>query len=108
MKAKRSRNLSPAGRGLVFLALICLLLVVLIHLNPGLVRYAYAPYAYWIIQPEEITEETVDGFAGVRRTFTFTIPEGRGFQSDLRFLRKRGAPYRQNPGKLLDYRADPG
>ncbi len=94
MKAKRSRNLSPAGRGLVFLALICLLLVVLIHLNPGLVRYAYAPYAYWIIQPEEITEETVDGFAGVRRTFTFTIPEGNPTRIGARlsfYLRHTGA-----------------
>ena len=76
MKAKRLPDLSPAGWGLVFLALICLLLVMLIHLNPGLVRYAYAPYAYWIMQPEEVTEETIDGYAGVRRTFTFTIPEG--------------------------------
>ena len=76
MKAKRLHDLSPAGWGLVFLALLGLLMVVLIHLNPGLVRYAYAPYAYWIIQPEEMTEETIDGYAGVRRTFTFTIPEG--------------------------------
>ena len=76
MKAKRLPDLSPAGWGLCLLALLCLLLVTLIHLNPGLVRYAYAPYAYWIMQPEEVTEESADGCAGVRRTFTFTIPDG--------------------------------
>ena len=66
MKAKRLPDLSPAGWGLCLLALLCLLLVTLIHLNPGLVRYAYAPYAYWIVQPEEVTEESADGCARSR------------------------------------------
>ena len=56
--------------------LICLLLVGLIHRNPGLTRYAYAPYAFFVLQPEEVTEEAIPGYAGLRRSFTFTIPEG--------------------------------
>lgn len=58
-----------------FLA-VCLLLVGLIHRNPGLTRYAHAPYAFFILQPEDVAEETVPEYAGVRRTYTFTIPEG--------------------------------
>ena len=55
---------------------VCLLLVGLIHRAPGLTRYAYAPYSYFILQPEEVTEETIPTGAGVRRSYTFTIPEG--------------------------------
>ena len=56
--------------------LVCLLLVGLIHRNPGLTRYAYAPYAFFVLQPEEVTEEAIPGYAGLRRSFTFSIPEG--------------------------------
>ena len=31
--------------------LFCLLLVGLMHRNPGLTRYAYAPYAFFVLQP---------------------------------------------------------
>ncbi len=58
------------------LILLCLLMVALIHLNPGLTRYAYAPYAYRILTPDQVTEETTDAYAGVRRTYTFTLPGG--------------------------------
>jgi hypothetical protein len=59
----------------IFLA-VSLLLVGLIHHNPGLTRYAYAPYSFFMLQPEEVTEETIPAYAGVRRNYTFTIPEG--------------------------------
>ena len=62
---------------LAALAALCLLLVVLIHLNPGHTYYAYAPYSFYILQPEEVVEETIPDYAGVRRTYTFTIPEGQ-------------------------------
>ncbi len=104
MKAKRRHDLSPAGWGLIFLALLCLMMVVLIHINPGLVRYAYAPYAYWIIQPEEMTKETIDGYAGVRRTFTFTIPEGNPTRIGARlsfYLRHTGARIEIEDSRLI-------
>ncbi|MBR6705563.1 MAG: histidine kinase [Clostridia bacterium] len=104
MKAKRLHDLSPAGWGLVLLALLGLMMVVLIHLNPGLVRYAYAPYAYWIIQPEEISEESIDGYAGVRRTFTFTIPEGNPTRIGARlsfYLRHTGAQIEIEDSRLI-------
>ena len=56
--------------------LTCFLLVGMIHHNPGLTRYAYAPYSFFVLQPEEVTEEAVPEHLGVCRRFTFTIPEG--------------------------------
>lgn len=58
------------------LAAFCLLLPALIFLNPGLTYYAYAPYSFYILQPEEVTEEAIPEYAGIRRTYTFTLPEG--------------------------------
>ncbi|MBQ3704120.1 MAG: histidine kinase [Oscillospiraceae bacterium] len=56
-------------------ALICLLLVLLIHRDPGFNRYANGVTPFTILQPESVTEETVEGYAGLRRSYTFTLPE---------------------------------
>ena len=56
-------------------ALICLLLVLLIHRDPGFNRYANGVTPFTILQPESVTEETVEGYAGLRRNYTFTLPE---------------------------------
>lgn len=54
---------------------VCLLLAGLIHHNPGLARYAYAPYSFYILQPDEVREELVPEYAGIRRSYVFTLPE---------------------------------
>ena len=54
---------------------VCLLLVCLIHHSPGLARYAYAPYSFYILQPDEVREEAVSEYAGIRRSYIFTLPE---------------------------------
>ncbi len=56
-------------------ALICLLLVLLIHRDPGFNRYANGVTPFTILQPESVTEEAVEGYAGLRRSYTFTLPE---------------------------------
>jgi len=56
-------------------ALLCILLVVLIHLNPGFDRYANAVTPFFMLQPDSVTEETIPDYAGVKRTYTFTLPE---------------------------------
>ena len=70
-------KLKKALPGLALSAFLfaCLLLVGLIHHNPGLGRYAYAPYSFYILQPDEVREEAVSEYAGVRRSYTFTLPE---------------------------------
>ena len=55
--------------------LLCVLLVALIHINPGFNRYASAVTPFFILQPDSVTEESIPDYAGVKRTYTFTIPE---------------------------------
>ena len=64
----------PAAVSVAFLA-ACLLLVGMIHRTPGLTRYAHASYAFFILQPDSVEEEDVQEYAGVCRTYTFTVPE---------------------------------
>ena len=52
-----------------------ILLVALIHVNPGFTKYANAATPFFMIQPESVTEETIPNYAGVRRTYTFTLPD---------------------------------
>lgn len=54
---------------------LCILLVALIHINPGFPRYANAVTPFFILQPDNVTEETIPDYAGVQRTYTFTLPE---------------------------------
>lgn len=75
----KTRRISAAARLDLLLALtlaLVLALPVLVHLSPGLTQYAYAPYAFRILQPETVVEEAIPEYAGIRRTYTFTIPEG--------------------------------
>lgn len=61
----------------VLVIVLSMLLSVLVFLRPGHHLYAYAPYAFYILQPEETKEEIISDYAGIRRTYTFTIPEGQ-------------------------------
>ncbi|MBR2672274.1 MAG: histidine kinase [Oscillospiraceae bacterium] len=61
---------------LAVLAALSILLVIAVHLRPGHQKYAYAPYSFWILQPVEVTEEEIPEYAGIKRTYTFTLPEG--------------------------------
>ena len=54
---------------------ICLLLVILVQKNPGMNPYAYAPYAFYIMEPETVAEEPAEN--GLTTTaYTFTVPDG--------------------------------
>ena len=71
----RSRTLLLDLLALLAAALL-LTLALLVHRDPGLTRYAYAPYSFFLLEPQEVTEEVVHEYAGVRRTYTLTVPEG--------------------------------
>ncbi len=75
MKKRLFRNESCAALITASVLLICILLVVLIHRNPGFVRHADALTPFFILQPDSEIEEAIPEYAGVRRTYTFTIPE---------------------------------
>ncbi len=82
---KNIRKYIPAA-GLSVLSVLCIILVISVHLRPGRERYAYAPYSFWILQPEELTEEAIPDHAGVQRSYTFTIPEGSASNIGARIL----------------------
>ena len=58
-----------------FCAALCILLLALTHTNPGFTRYASAVNPFFMLPLDAVTEEEIDGYAGVRRTYTFTLPE---------------------------------
>ena len=75
MRRTISKGSWPAELAAALTAALCILLVVLIHVNPGFDRYANAVTPFFILQPDSVTEETIPDYAGVRRTYTFTLPE---------------------------------
>lgn len=64
-----------AERIIAVVAALCLLLIVLIHIHPGHRRYARAVTPFFILHPDSVVEESIPDYAGIRRTYTFTLPE---------------------------------
>ena len=64
----------PAGLAAVPVLALAVLLILLIHLNPGSERYANAVNPFFLLQPDSVTEEVIPDYAGIRRTYTFTLP----------------------------------
>ena len=76
MNARRPENRTTAVRiAAVLLAVTCLIMVLLVRSNPGTNPYSYAPYAFYILTPDSVVETESNSYAGVTRTYTFTIPE---------------------------------
>ena len=55
--------------------LLCMLLVLLVHRDPGYERYANAVTPFFILQPDSVREDTIFDYAGVKKTYTFTLPD---------------------------------
>ena len=55
--------------------LLAVLLSVLVFVNPGNNRYANAVSPFFILKADNVQEEAIPDYAGVRRTYTFTLPE---------------------------------
>lgn len=90
---------------LVLVFALCVLLVILIHTNPEQTRYARALNSFFILKPDHVSEETIPEYAGIRRVYTFTIPESNSATTtgaNLTFyLRHTYAQYRIE-GSALD------
>ena len=76
---KAAHQIRKRGQQLLLAVFLGLgvLLIVMIHLRPGLVYYAYAPYSFYMLEPDEVNSEAIPDYAGVRHTYTLTIPEGQ-------------------------------
>ena len=55
--------------------LLCVLIVLLVLLWPGMNPHAYAPNAFYLLQPESCTEVPAENGL-VTTCYTFTVPEG--------------------------------
>ncbi|MBR5364927.1 MAG: histidine kinase [Clostridia bacterium] len=75
MKKAISCKTLPAVLASVLVFALSVLLVVLIHLAPGSERYANAVNPFFLLQPDSVTEEVIPDYAGIRRTYAFTLPE---------------------------------
>ena len=55
---------------------LCLALALLAFLNPGHNRNPYAPQAFFMLLPETTEQETIEDYAGLRVSYSFTVPDG--------------------------------
>ncbi len=105
------KHLPTAELVSALLLALCVLLVAMVHARPGFPRYAEAVSPFFILTPDTETEEKIEGFAGLRRDYTFTIPEAKtATTSGLRlmvYLRHTVAAFRIEGTELcVDYSAD--
>ena len=75
MKKEPIKKNLPSELVAIAVFVLCILIVVLIHLNPGSRRYANAVNPFFILQPDSVEEEVIPDYAGIRRTYTLTLPE---------------------------------
>ncbi len=59
--------------GLLFLLMT--VTVLLVHLRPGMERYAPSVNSFRILTPDRVEEVSIPDYAGVRRVYTFTLPK---------------------------------
>ncbi len=75
MKKETLKKNLPAELAAAAVLLLCILLVLLIHLDPGSQRYANVVNPFFLLQPDSVEEEAIPEYAGIRRIYTFTLPE---------------------------------
>ena len=75
MKKGKIKRTLPAELAAAAVFALCILLVALIHLNPGSGRYANAVNPFFLLRPDSVEEEVIPDYAGIRRTYIFTLPE---------------------------------
>ena len=63
-----------AGALTLTLFLLSAAVILFIHLNPGMERYAQTVNSFLILEPESVEEIAIPDYAGVRRIYTFTFP----------------------------------
>lgn len=87
MKKKRLQNHTLTELAVVPAVILCIVLIVLIHGNPGLTRMAQPAPAFFPLKPDRIGEEPISDYAGVRYVYTFTLPDlSRTGTEDLRLM----------------------
>ena len=73
-KLSRREQIVPVV--LVLLGLLCLTMTLLVFGNPGNQRYTFAPQSFYMLQPESVVEDRIPDYAGLRVSYSFTVPDG--------------------------------
>lgn len=74
-----------AAAVILILFLLSILMVVLIHINPGYLHMFPAGNSFMILEPESVEERVIDDYTGVQRIYTVTIPESVFPGTQIRF-----------------------
>ena len=76
LQARLFRRERIVTAAVILLGLLCLILTLLVFRNPGNQRYTFAPQSFYMLQPESVTEESIPDYAGIRVSYSFTVPDG--------------------------------
>lgn len=74
-----------AAAVILILFLLSILMVVLIHINPGYLHMFPAGNSFMILEPESVEERVIDDYTGVQRIYTVTLPESVFPGTQIRF-----------------------
>ena len=95
MKKLPTAKGKAANPVIVILFMLCILIVALVHRSPGFVSMSPSINPFFILQPESVDEEAIDGYAGVRRVYRFDLSRqplsGRRGQALCVYLRHTAA-----------------
>lgn len=59
----------------ILLLVLCVAGTVAVHVRPGLRQPMPAMNPFFVLRPEKMEEETIPDYAGIRRTYVFTLPD---------------------------------
>ena len=86
MRNNLLRKPYPVGLISLFLVILSVLLVVLIHGNHGYQSQAPAVSPFYLLRPDHVEEELTGDDAGIRKTYTYTLPDIQTGAAGLRLM----------------------
>ena len=73
MKVKALQKRKAADLVIALVFALCILIVAFIYRSPGYVAMSPSINPFFVLQPESVAEEPIDGYAGVRRSYRFDL-----------------------------------
>ena len=73
MKVKAPQNRKATDLVIALVFALCILIVAFIYRAPGYVAMSPSINPFFVLQPESVAEEPIDGYAGVKRIYRFDL-----------------------------------
>ena len=73
MKVKALQKRKAADLVIALVFALCILIVAFVYRSPGYVAMSPSINPFFVLQPESVAEEPIDGYAGVRRSYRFDL-----------------------------------